>query len=103
MNYAAKGDTYYGTNKLKDYNPALWSSVRQLFSKRKRRLLYDWLDHAGTCHGAGGFFSDMAALVLAPSGDLAAIEPTSAAVTPISWRITRLHDDTSEMGDTGNR
>jgi len=73
MNYAAKGDTYYGRTKLKDYNPALWSSVVSYFQNGSDGFYtIGWIT-PGPVTATGGFFSDMAALVLAPSGDLAAI------------------------------
>jgi len=72
-NYLSKGETFYGTNKLSNYNPALWANVASYFARGKESFYtVAWMT-PGPVTAPGGYFSDMAALVLAPGEELAAI------------------------------
>lgn len=72
-NYVQQGERTFNGTKLKDFNPPLWELVAGYFSAGlEGQYTIGWIT-PGPVSATGGFFTDMAALILAPSGHLAGI------------------------------
>lgn len=71
-NYVQQGERTFGGTKLKNFNPPLWDSVLRYFGSGSGQYTVGWIT-PGAVSASGGFFSDMAVLILGPGGHIAAI------------------------------
>jgi YD repeat-containing protein len=72
-NFIEQGNRNINGTLLKDFNPELWASVLRYFNDGLNgQYTVGWIT-PGPVSAPGGFFTDMAALILGPYGQLAAI------------------------------